>query len=111
MKTYHKQPNLFFKACLSFGMLLSMATYGQGAETSSAEMSKAVAAKAFGSLEWVPCPDPLNFEGCHITILHGDPTKANSDVLFRMQPGTTAPAWYLSRENSTSPIRMRINRS
>ena len=80
--------------CLCF-MTIS---YGQQMDK-SAEMSKAVKAESFEDLEWVPCPPPLDFEGCHITILHGDPAKENSDVLFRMQPGTPAPEpWPRSAE-------------
>lgn len=61
--------------------------------------SKVVGAQNFGSLEWMACPEPLNFEGCMITVLNGDPAQANSDILFKMEPGTTAPKhWHTSAE-------------
>ena len=63
------------------------------------DMSKAVPEGEFGELEWAPCPAPLDFEGCHITVLQGVPSKPNADILFRMQPGTTAPEhWHTSAE-------------
>ena len=62
-------------------------------------MSKAVALNEHDKLEWFACAEPLDFEGCEISILNGDPTKANSDVLFKMQPGTTAREhWHSSAE-------------
>ena len=81
--------------CLFMIMLIAVGGFSQD----DMEMSKAVKSDAYGDLEWVPCPPPLDFDGCHITVLHGDPAKANSDILFRMQPGTTAPEhWHSSAE-------------
>ncbi|MGH8251720.1 MAG: cupin domain-containing protein [Steroidobacteraceae bacterium] len=37
------------------------------------------------SLQWGPCPAFLP-EGCGIAVLHGDPSKPNVDILFRV-PG------------------------
>lgn len=34
-------------------------------------------------LAWGPCPAFFG-EGCHIAVLHGDPTKPNTDVFFRL---------------------------
>lgn len=77
--------------------------YSQGSdapgEAPDMELSKTVSLEAHSDLSWIPCPDPLDFEGCHITVLNGDPSKANADVLFRMQPGTAAPEhWHSSAE-------------
>lgn len=86
---------------ISFFLVLLAGSMGiaQDSSTRPPEASLAVASGSFQNLEWVPCPEPLNFEGCHIAVLHGDPSKANSDVLFRMQPGTTAPEhWHNSAE-------------
>ncbi len=79
-------------------LLIASLTFGQDPHQ-EAEASKAVAADNYKALDWFPCPEPLDFEGCHIAILHGDPSKPNSDVLFRMQPGTTAKEhWHNSAE-------------
>jgi quercetin dioxygenase-like cupin family protein len=73
--------------------------YAQDSDSMQMQLSKAVSSDSFNTLQWVPCPDPLNFEGCNITVLHGDPSQTNSDVLFRMQPGTVAPEhWHNSAE-------------
>jgi len=78
--------------------MFSVATFGM-TQSAHDEMSKAVKANNFSDLEWMPCPPPLDFEGCHIAVLHGNPAEANSDLLFRMQPGTTAPEhWHTSAE-------------
>jgi quercetin dioxygenase-like cupin family protein len=42
-------------------------------------------------LQWGPCPEFFG-EGCHIAVLHGDPSKPNSDVLFRLAGGKPFPA-------------------
>ncbi|WP_224482816.1 cupin domain-containing protein [Robertkochia aurantiaca] len=77
---------------------LAMTMFIMGVQAQE-EMSKKVDSQNFKNLEWSPCPSPLDFEGCHITVLNGDPAKANSDILFRMQPGTTAPEhWHNSAE-------------
>jgi quercetin dioxygenase-like cupin family protein len=73
--------------------------YAQDSGNMQMQLSKSVSFDSFKTLNWVPCPDPLNFEGCTITVLHGDPSQTNSDVLFRMQPGTVAPEhWHNSAE-------------
>lgn len=99
MKTKNKQPSLLLLLSTMGLMLLGAVSHAQGSSGSDMELSKAVAADTFKNLDWMPCPDPLSFEGCHITVLHGDPGKENSDVLFRMQPGTVAPEhWHNSAE-------------
>ena len=37
-------------------------------------------------LEWGPCPDFIP-EGCEIAVLHGDPTKRNTDIFFKVPGG------------------------
>jgi quercetin dioxygenase-like cupin family protein len=94
-KIRHIQTKISFLLAL----LLSSTGMAQNSNTPPQEVSRVVASESFENLEWVPCPEPLNFGGCHITVLHGDPSQANSDVLFRMQPGTTAPEhWHNSAE-------------
>ena len=50
------------------------------------------------NLKWGPCPAFLGKE-CNIAVLHGDPSKANSDVFFRV-PGDYAIVhhWHTSAE-------------
>jgi quercetin dioxygenase-like cupin family protein len=42
-------------------------------------------------LEWGPCPAFLP-EGCAIAVLHGDPSKPNVDVFFKVPAGATIPS-------------------
>jgi quercetin dioxygenase-like cupin family protein len=49
-------------------------------------------------LNWGPCP-PLFPKGCEIAVLHGDPTKPNADVFFKVPAGYTIPPhWHTSAE-------------
>jgi quercetin dioxygenase-like cupin family protein len=41
-------------------------------------------------LKWVPCP-PFLPKGCEIAVLHGDPSKPNVDVFFKVPAGSTVP--------------------
>ena len=42
-------------------------------------------------LEWGPCPAFLP-EGCAIAVLHGDPSKPNVDIFFKVPAGVTIPS-------------------
>ncbi|WP_197911661.1 cupin domain-containing protein [Kineobactrum salinum] len=42
------------------------------------------------AIEWGACPAFMP-ESCGLAILQGDPAKNNTDVLFRLRAGTTAP--------------------
>ena len=49
-------------------------------------------------LEWGPCPAFLP-EGCALAVLHGDPAKANADVLLKVPAGSFIPRhWHTSAE-------------
>lgn len=41
-------------------------------------------------LQWGPCP-PFLPQGCGIAVLHGDPSKPNVDVFFKVPAGSTIP--------------------
>jgi quercetin dioxygenase-like cupin family protein len=41
-------------------------------------------------LAWNPCP-PLFPPGCQIAVLHGDPSKPNADLFFRIPGGYAIP--------------------
>jgi len=50
------------------------------------------------SLKWEECP-PFIGEGCQITVLHGDPSKANSDIFFKVPADFKIPNhWHTSAE-------------
>lgn len=49
-------------------------------------------------LEWGPCPAFLP-AGCALAVLHGDPAKANVDVLLKVPAGSFIPRhWHTSAE-------------
>jgi quercetin dioxygenase-like cupin family protein len=41
-------------------------------------------------IEWGPCPDFMP-ERCNVAVLHGDPTKKNSDIFFRIPENAMVP--------------------
>ena len=43
------------------------------------------------ALTWGPCPAFFG-EGCHIAVLHGDPARPDTDVLFRLAGQRAFPA-------------------
>lgn len=50
------------------------------------------------SLIWGPCPEFMP-EGCEIAVLHGDPSKTNVDILFKLPANTDIPNhWHNSPE-------------
>ena len=52
------------------------------------------------NLEWGPCPAFIG-KGCQIAVLHGDPSKDNSDIFFKVPADFKIPLhWH------TSPERM-----
>jgi quercetin dioxygenase-like cupin family protein len=49
-------------------------------------------------LQWGSCP-PFIGEGCQIAVLHGDPSKPNADIFFKVPGGFTIPEhWHTSAE-------------
>lgn len=51
-------------------------------------------------LKWGPCPDIFP-ETCRIAVLHGDPAEKNTDIFFKIPPGTE-----LVKHKHTSAERM-----
>jgi len=50
------------------------------------------------NLVWGDCP-PFMPEGCNIAVIHGDPSKTNSDVLFKVNGHSSIPNhWHNSHE-------------
>ena len=49
-------------------------------------------------LQWGPCPSFMP-DGCNIAVLHGDPSKKNVDILFKIKGGSDVPNhWHSSPE-------------
>lgn len=49
-------------------------------------------------LEWGPCPAFLP-EGCAIAVLHGNPSRENADIFFKVPGKSTIPRhWHTSAE-------------
>jgi len=42
------------------------------------------------NLKWGPCPDFIP-KGCEIAVLHGDPSKANADIFFKVPANFNIP--------------------
>ena len=51
-------------------------------------------------LQWGPCPE-FAPKGCAIAVLHGNPAERNSDIFFRLPPGSE-----IARHHHTSAERM-----
>ena len=43
------------------------------------------------TLEWGPCP-PFMPEGCAVAVLHGDPSRPNVDIFFKVPGGSVIPS-------------------
>jgi len=52
------------------------------------------------ALQWGPCPD-FAPKGCAIAVLHGNPAERNSDIFFRLPPGSE-----IANHRHTSAERM-----
>jgi quercetin dioxygenase-like cupin family protein len=71
--------------------LFSVSVVGAGEQAISASYDDS-------SLEWGACP-AFFAEGCQIAVLHGDPSKPNADIYFKIPGGYEFPAhWHTSAE-------------
>ncbi|MBT9567860.1 MAG: cupin domain-containing protein [Thiobacillus sp.] len=78
-------------------LLLGLGTSFTAAHASPAEPALAIAHDD-PALKWTVCP-PFMPKGCEITILHGDPSKNNLDVFFRVPAKAVIPLhWHTSAE-------------
>lgn len=73
-----------------FSAVLMSISYSASAENSSTESALAYTFKD-PQLKWGPCP-PFLPKGCEIAVLHGDPSKPNVDVFFKVPAGSTIPS-------------------
>lgn len=77
--------------------LLSITVLAQESSVTGEELSVLKTIDDTG-LEWGPCP-PFMPEGCAIAVLHGDPSKVNVDVLFKVEANSDIPNhWHNSPE-------------
>lgn len=87
-----------FKTSLLF---LALFTFGlTTAQMNSSDVEEMSVKRSFEdpTLEWGPCP-PFMPEGCNIAVLHGDPSKKDVDVLFKVNGKSSIPNhWHNSHE-------------
>lgn len=90
--------NYFLNAILMlFIALLSSSLFAQQASENMIELSVLKTAND-SSLQWGLCP-PFMPEGCSIAVLHGDPSKKNSDIFFKVPGNYNIPNhWHHSAE-------------
>jgi quercetin dioxygenase-like cupin family protein len=74
---------------LSAVVALAAVTVPAGADTPPVEAAISRNAGDAG-LAWGPCPDFLP-AGCAIAVLHGDPSRPNADVFFRVPARAEIP--------------------
>jgi quercetin dioxygenase-like cupin family protein len=80
----------------AFAVLLCAATFAH-AQAPAAEQS-ATWTHDNPQLKWGPCPEFLP-KGCAIAVLHGDPSKPNVDVFFKVPGKAAIPQhWHSSPE-------------
>lgn len=84
-------------AVLIFLFLSSGPFFGQG--NLDGEMEKSLVRNHTDKdLQWGPCPSFMP-QGCTITVLHGDPSKNNVDVFFKVPTNYEIPRhWHNSAE-------------
>lgn len=82
-------------------ILVTLFTYGLiNAQMTANDSKEQSVVKSLddASLDWGPCP-PFMPEGCNIAVLHGDPSKPNVDVLFKVNGKSSIPNhWHNSHE-------------
>jgi len=96
MKTKRSLITLKHLLCIAL-FILGTSGISQNMDTDNAELSVLKTAKDT-DLKWGPCP-PFMPEGCAIAVLHGDPSKNNLDVLFKVPANANIPNhWHNSAE-------------
>jgi len=91
---HHHQTN-----SAALATLLALGLAGSPASAQDAASEPAVARHADdASLAWGPCPEFMP-AGCALAVLHGDPSKPNADVFFKVPAGASLPVhWHTSAE-------------
>ena len=89
------EPRFAATTLLALGLVLALPT--ASAQSPLREPSVAFT-HADPGLKWGPCPEFLP-AGCAIAVLHGDPSKANADIFFKVPAGSVIPMhWHTSAE-------------
>jgi len=70
--------------------LFSVIMYSQGYDGSVTVEKSVVKTESDADLIWGNCPDFMP-NGCNIAILHGDPSKNNVDILFKVPTNYEIP--------------------
>lgn len=79
------------------GLFLTIALSAQTTGVNKVELSLVKTAQDT-DLKWGPCP-PFMPSGCEIAVLHGDPSKNNLDVFFKVDANSEIPNhWHNSAE-------------
>lgn len=92
MKNSIKKISLLFP-----GLFLTIALSAQTTGVNKVELSLIKTAQDT-DLKWGPCP-PFMPSGCEIAVLHGDPSKNNLDVFFKVDANSEIPNhWHNSAE-------------
>lgn len=92
MKNSIKKISLLFP-----GLFLTIALSAQTTRVNKVELSLVKTAQDT-DLKWGPCP-PFMPSGCEIAVLHGDPSKNNLDVFFKVDANSEIPNhWHNSAE-------------
>lgn len=88
------------KKCILVGMSVVSTLAVAQDTTPAADPALAISATS-KDLKWADCPDFLP-KGCKLSILHGDPAKANVDVFFKLPGKSVLPLhWHTSAERMT----------
>ena len=96
MKTSLNNSILKITLCVSL-VLISITIMAQEKNVIDDEISVLKTIKD-ADLKWGPCP-PFMPDGCAIAVLHGDPSKNNVDVLFKVPANSDIPNhWHNSPE-------------
>lgn len=76
---------------LSLSAVVALAASAVPAEADAPPVEPAISRNAGDAvLAWGPCPDFLP-AGCAIAVLHGDPSRPNADVFFRVPARADIP--------------------
>jgi len=75
--------------------MLTAAFMAQSANAGELAISSSIRSN---ELNWGPCPAFFP-AGCQIAVLHGDPSRPNTDIFFKVPADYTLPAhWHTSAE-------------
>lgn len=89
-----------FRSVINLAILVFLLCWAiEGISQTEKEFGESVVKETQGNqLEWGGCPDFMP-AGCNIAVLHGDPSRPNTDILFRVPANTDIPEhWHHSAE-------------